>query len=109
MFYIRYGPTYTRQTTYAWDNSTNYQSFVADVDVDGNADLALRNPQSGMFYIRYGPTYTRQTTYTWDRGWQSLSDTADVVMVGATDRPARRLRSGCVFPPLRVVVLVQDS
>ena len=62
-----------------------------------------------MFYIRYGPTYTRQTTYTWDRGWQSLSDTADVVMVGATDRPARRLRSGCVFPPLRVVVLVQDS
>jgi hypothetical protein len=69
MFYIRFGPGFSYQQTYQWDNShPGYQAFVGDWNNDKQTDVALRNPTTGMFYIRFGPGFSYQQTYQWDKG-----------------------------------------
>ncbi len=68
LFTMRYGPSFTRQTTYPWATGTNYQPFAADFDSDRIADLGLRDDRSGTFYIKHGPAFADQLTYGWTPG-----------------------------------------
>jgi surface antigen len=66
-FYVRFGPAFTSQTAFQWDNSVyNFQAFVGDYNGDNQVDVGLRNPSNGWFYIRYGPGFTTQTAFQWD-------------------------------------------
>jgi hypothetical protein len=94
MFYFRYGPGFTQQTTFQWDNTADYQAFAGDFNGDNQVDAGLRNQQTGMFYARYGPSFTTQTEYLWDNSTAYQSFAGDFNGDNQVDFGLRNVQSG---------------
>ncbi len=94
--YIKYGPSFSRQTIYEWAYGIRYEIFAGDFNGDHIADLALRRTAEGTIYIRYGPApnFGSQFIHQWAGGENFQPLAADFNADGIDDLALRKVSTG---------------
>jgi surface antigen len=96
-FFIKHGPGFNDQTSYAWAAGSNYQPFAADFDGDGKADIGMRDASNGTFFIKHGPDFNDQISYAWAAGSNYQPFAADFDGDGKADIGMRDASNGIFF------------